>query len=175
MQRPRSNARLSFRGLTSFQLHVLARHSEKLHARHYRKLVGLEMRECRIIGIVGSYGEASFKQTREDLNLCGEQVSLLIRRLISQGLLVKVENTTDKRTFKVALTARGRLVHRKLHAAALSLNRQWLSVLSSEQRTMFYDCLETLARSARAMRKTQELHGTPDRTAGAIARLTATG
>ncbi|HTV80525.1 MAG TPA: MarR family winged helix-turn-helix transcriptional regulator [Steroidobacteraceae bacterium] len=166
------DGRRTFRGLTSFQLHVLARHSETLHARHYKKLVGLEMRECRIIGIVGSHGEASFKHTRQDLNLCRAQVSLLLTRLIAEGLLAKVIDSTDKRTFKVALTARGRAIHRKLLAAAIALNKEWLAVLSVRQQKTFHACLETLTKSARAMRKAQELRSSPGIAGGFVDRPT---
>lgn len=146
----------SFRRLASFRLHVLARHSERLHEQHYKKLFGLNLRECRIIGIVGGYGEASFRHIWEDSNLGKAHVSRLITRLIEQGLLVKVVDAADKRTIKVALTTRGRATHKALHSAAVALNREWLSSISQQQREDFSTCLDALTTTARSLRKASQ-------------------
>lgn len=114
------------------------------------------MRECRIIGIVGSYGEASFRRTCEDSNLGREQASQLVNRLIEEGLLARIVNVSDKRTFKVTLTVRGRAIHKELDAAATSLNKEWLSVLSRQQQEGFYNCLDLLTKRSRTMRRAPE-------------------
>jgi DNA-binding MarR family transcriptional regulator len=160
----------TFRTLASFRLHVLARLSERLHEQHYKKVFGLNLRECRIIGIVGGYGESSFKRTWEESNLDKAHVSRLITRLIKLGLLTKITDPLDQRTIKIALTTRGRITHKALHAAAVSLNEAWLSSISAQQLESFSTCLDILTASARDICKSQEAmtrprRGTPDRPA----------
>jgi DNA-binding MarR family transcriptional regulator len=146
----------AFRSLPSFRLHVLASHSKRLHEQLYRKHFGLNLREGCVIAIVGSFGEASIRQTRQTLNLGRASVSLLISRLIRRGLLAKVDDARDRRMTKVVLTIRGRAIHRALHAAEVSLNEEWMAPTTKQQRETFSTCLNVLTTSARNVRKLRE-------------------
>jgi DNA-binding MarR family transcriptional regulator len=152
----RSRELHSFRRLPSFRLYLLALHSERLHEQHYKEHFGLNLREGRVIGVVGAYGMASFRHPMENLNFGRSRVSLLIKRLIKRGLLTNVGDSSDKRITKVALTVRGRAIHKSLNAAAASLNREWFSAISKQDRKTFSNCLDILTTSARSMRKRQE-------------------
>jgi DNA-binding MarR family transcriptional regulator len=146
----------AFRRLPSFRLHVLASHSDRLHAEHYKKHFGLNLREGRLIGIVGGYGEASIRHTLQSLNLGRASVSLLINRLIRRGLLAKVDDARDRRMTKVVLTMRGRAIHKALHTAEVSLNEEWMAPTTKQQRETFSTCLDVLTISARNARKVRE-------------------
>jgi DNA-binding MarR family transcriptional regulator len=150
-----SSDRELFRRLPSFRLHVLAQHSERLHEQRYKRLFGLDLRECRIIGIVGGYRETSLWRIRVDMNLGRASVSLLIARLIRRGLLAKVVDARDRRMKKIALTPRSRAIHKALQAEAISLNEEWLSTIPKQQRETFSACLDVLTTSARSIRKSQ--------------------
>jgi DNA-binding MarR family transcriptional regulator len=134
----------SFRTLASFRLHVLARLSERMHEQHYKRMFGLNLRECRIIGITGGHGEPSFRRIYEESNLDRAQVSRLINRLVGRGLLRKKNDPADQRSVKVTLTERGRTVHRALHAAATELNEEWLAPLSAADSAKFLSLLDML-------------------------------
>lgn len=142
----------SVRALPSFRLHVLARYSERLHEQHYKKLFGLNLRECRVLVSVGGHGEASLRQIREDLNLGKAKVSALVNSLVKRDIVVKVVDVADLRITKVGLTVPGRALHRALRAAAISLNEEWLSTISKRQRETFSTCLDILTTSVRDMR-----------------------
>jgi len=142
----------TLQSLASFRLHTLARHSERLHAQHYSELVGLNMGESRIIDIVANKKQTLLRYAWEDLRLDRGYVSALINRLIKRGLLAKTVHDSDKRTFNVTLTASGRATHKALKAAAVSLNKEWLSVLSKQQWATFDECLNLLTKNSRRMR-----------------------
>jgi DNA-binding MarR family transcriptional regulator len=141
----------SFRNLPSFRLHVLARLSERMHELHYERNFGLNLRECRIIGITGGHGESSFSRIYADSNLDRAQVSRLINRLVARGLLRKEDDPTDQRAVKVSLTERGLAVHRELHAAATALNEQWLAPLSEADRATLLGWIELLTDRTRQL------------------------
>jgi DNA-binding MarR family transcriptional regulator len=146
----------SFRTLASFRLHVLARLSERMHELQYKRMFGLNLRECRIIGITGGHGESSFRRIHEESNLDRAQVSRLINRLVKRGLLRKENDPADQRSVKVMLTERGRTVHRALHAAATELNEEWLAPLSAADNAKFLALLDVL--TDRARRVTDSRH-----------------
>jgi DNA-binding MarR family transcriptional regulator len=139
----------SFRTLPSFRLHVLARLSERMHEQHYKRRFGLNLRECRVIGITGGHGDPSFRRICQESNLDKAHVSRLINRLIERKLLSKENDPSDQRTVRVTLTERGRRVHRALHAAATALNEAWLAPLSASQRTSFLAALDQLTERTR--------------------------
>jgi DNA-binding MarR family transcriptional regulator len=145
----------SFRTLPSFRLHVLARLSERMHEHHYKRRFGLNLRECRIIGITGGHGDPSFRRICQESNLDKAHVSRLINRLIERKLLRKENDPSDQRSVRVMLTERGRRVHRALHAAATALNEAWLAPLSATQRTSFLATLDLLTERTRQITEGQ--------------------
>lgn len=145
----------SFRTLPSSRLLVLARQSEKLHEHLYRKRFGLTLRECHLIGIVGDYKEASLTRTQEAMNLGRASMGLLINRMVRRGMVAKCASVVDRRMANLVLTPRGRAVHKALHEIAISLNEEWLSHISRQQRVTFSNCVEVLTRSARAVRRSR--------------------
>jgi DNA-binding MarR family transcriptional regulator len=139
-----------------FRLHLLADHSERAHEHRFKRLLGLNLRECRLLESAGAGRDASLRQIRQDLNLGSAELSEPISRLVRRGLLARVVDVRDRRVIKLTLTGPGRATQKALRAAAVSLNEEWLSSISRQQRETFSTCLDVLITSARTMRKVQE-------------------
>ncbi len=134
----------SFRTLPSFRLHVLADLYGRFADAHYRRDFGLKLIECRVFGIVGGFGEVSFKRLCQEGDIEKSYASRIVNGLCEGGYIEKAENTADQRSIMLSLTKRGREMHHALHADTVALNERWLSVLSEEQRKVFRICLVPL-------------------------------
>ncbi len=141
----------AFRTLTSIRLHLLAHVSERVHEREYRRRFGLNLAQCRIIGIIGSHGTPSFRKVCEELALHKAHVSRLVSQLVRKGLVSRRVPEHDQRTAELALTATGKAVNAKLYTAAVALNAEWLDVLSAGQRAAFSIVLDMLTAQLQVM------------------------
>jgi DNA-binding MarR family transcriptional regulator len=112
----------SFRSLMTFQLHRVARISERISEQYYRKHLDLSLPECRVIGITAGYGSVSFKRVAAAANLEKSYASRVVSALVDRGIMEKMVNPQDSRSILLQLTAHGKNVHEQTYALALSLN-----------------------------------------------------
>ncbi len=116
----------SFRNLTTFRLHMVARLSERVSEDYYRQRFDLSLPECRVIGITGGYGSVSFKKVASDTYLEKSYASRVVSALVDRGIIAKLENPSDSRSVLLSLTPHGIEVHDQMHRAAIRLN-DWLT------------------------------------------------
>ena len=135
----------SFRNLMTFRLHRLGNASQRFSEEYYRKLSGLSLVECRLIGILSELGTATFKQLCETARLDKSFGSRVIQRLADGGILSKEDNPSDQRSVMLTLTDKGAKLQNELYAAGRVLNREMLSTLSEQQARTFMTCLLLIA------------------------------
>jgi len=135
----------SFRNLMTFRLHRLGNSSQRFSEEYYRKLSGLSLVECRVIGIMSELGTATFKQVCETARIDKSFGSRIIQRLAENGILRKDENPSDQRSVMLRLTDRGAQLQNELYAAGRVLNREMMSTLSEQQARTFMTCLLLIA------------------------------
>src|SRR5687767_13300923 len=82
----------SFRNLMTFQLHMVARLSERVSEEYYRQHFNLSLPECRVIGITGSADSISFKKVASDTYLEKSYASRVVSSLVDRGIIEKLEN-----------------------------------------------------------------------------------
>ncbi|MEI9851451.1 MAG: MarR family winged helix-turn-helix transcriptional regulator [Sphingomonas sp.] len=105
----------SFRNLMTFRLHRLGNASQRFSEEYYRRLTGLSLVECRLIGILSELGTGTFKHVCEYARLDKSFGSRVVQRLADQGILAKDENPSDQRSVMLRLTDKGaRLPERAL-------------------------------------------------------------
>ncbi len=141
----------AFRTLTSVRLHLLAHVSERVHEREYRKRFGLNLAQCRIIGIIGSHGTRSFSKVCDELALHKAHVSRLVSQLVRKGLVSRHVPEHDQRMAELALTTAGKAVNSRLYTLAVALNSECLDVLSAAQRSSFSIVLDMLTAQLQVM------------------------
>lgn len=112
----------SFRSLMTFQLHRVARISERISEQYYRKHLDLSLPECRVIGITAGYGSVSFKRVAAAANLEKSYASRVVSALVERGIIQKQANPSDSRSVLLELTDYGKAVHEQTYALALRLN-----------------------------------------------------
>jgi DNA-binding MarR family transcriptional regulator len=131
----------SFRNLMTFRLHRLGNASQRFSEEYYKRLTGLSLIECRLIGILSELGTATFKHICELARLDKSFGSRVIQRLADQGILDKDENPADQRSVMLRLTPKGARLQNELYAAGRVLNREMMSTLSPQQARDFMTCL----------------------------------
>lgn len=131
----------SFRNLMTFRLHRVGNASQRFSEEYYRKLTGLSLVECRVIGILSELGTSTFKQVCETARLDKSFGSRVVQRLVEAGIIAKDENPSDQRSVMLRLTDKGARLQNELYAAGRVLNLEMMAALSEEQVRTFQACL----------------------------------
>jgi MarR family transcriptional regulator, temperature-dependent positive regulator of motility len=112
----------------------------------YRRELGLDTFQIRILRIVHTKGFQPVSEIAKMANLDRTFVSRMISRLVRAGLLERTIAEDDARKFLPKLTPAGqRLVHRA-NRLGDGLNKDLLSVLNSREQEYLEACLAKLSK-----------------------------
>lgn len=146
----------TFRSQPSFRLNLLATVVERQIGLRYQRKFDLKVNEARIVGIVASTGAIGLKRICADVALDKSSASRYVARLVDIGLLQKIEDTADQRTYYLSITGKGKRMYQELLTDAQERNAEWMEVLPEARREAFVADLDTLLGSARAMLREEE-------------------
>lgn len=93
-----------------------------------------------ILMALGKEDGLSQKQLAERLGISAPSVTEFVNKLVSKGLVTKTRSTTDKRIFKINLTAAGRQTQSQVTNADIS---EW-DLLTPDQQQVFGHLLDLL-------------------------------
>ena len=151
MVRSTGKEKTSFKHLASFRLQLLAKLAQRHADADYQRKIGLSILQCRILGLVGSAGEMSFREICRDTGVEKSHASRLVASLIEAGLFAKHNDPDDQRSFIVKPTAKGRKLHREIYRVAVERNDRWLQVLPKDKRDVFFACIDALMQQSRKL------------------------
>ena len=117
-----------------YRLSVLINRVSSAIARHYSERFGLSIPEWRVMAVLGQTPGLSARQVAERTAMDKVQVSRAVRSLLTAKRLTRVTDAKDGRVTQLSLTARGRAIYDELVPVALKLERDFLSVLTQEDR-----------------------------------------
>ena len=137
--------------LFSFRLNVLARRSSLIAELLMEREFELDLREWRIIGLLGAFSPYSLQALAREVNVDKSQASRIVSGLIQRGLLQRGADENDGRGVQLSLTAQGKSVYRKVFPKAVKRNEALLSVLSEEDRDTLERILAQLTERAGEM------------------------
>jgi DNA-binding MarR family transcriptional regulator len=129
----------------TFRLHRLSNASQRFSEEYYRKLAGLSLVECRVIGILAELGTSTFGQVCETAGLDKSFGSRVVQRLTESGAIAKDGNPHDQRSVMLRLTDEGARLQNELHAAGRVLNQAMLADLSEDEALAFTTNLRRVA------------------------------
>jgi DNA-binding MarR family transcriptional regulator len=151
MARALESRKRVFERLASLRLEVLSRLSDRHAEIDFQRKVGLSLLQCRMLGLIGSNGEMTFKRVYRDTGLEKSHASRIVTSLIEAGLLRKASDPADQRSIVLTPTARGKKLHKQVMLIAVKRNDRWLEVLSPEQRAQFLTCIDLLTQQSRKL------------------------
>ncbi len=116
-----------------YQLTKLQASISESIAQIYTGKFNLSRQEWRILAILANHAPQNAKQIGSDANLDKMPASRAIQRMLSKQLIKRIENTRDKRSFLLELTAKGRQLYQQLEPLVLQREAQLLSALTTDE------------------------------------------
>ncbi|MEO7244451.1 MAG: MarR family winged helix-turn-helix transcriptional regulator [Rubrivivax sp.] len=142
---------VQFSRLPTFRLETLAsitaRHGESL----YRRLFGLRLVECQLLGVVRAQEPVSLRRACVELGIDKSLGSRLVARHIQAGLLERRDDPADQRSFYLVLSKVGRELIGRINLAATERNREWMAGLPVEMHAAFLELLDGQIAHSRGM------------------------
>lgn len=91
-----------------YQINELSRAVSAGFSRHYREKYGITIAEWRVVAHLSQQAEVSVREITAKVGMDKPKVSRAASRLEAAGYVTKVEDPTDRRLVKLALTDKGR-------------------------------------------------------------------
>ncbi len=123
-----------------------------LHAmRHHARGLGLDLREWRILQVLGSDGRSTIFGIADRIAMDRGGTSRSIARLEKRGLVARQDDPSDRRRFFIELTHEGRTVHDEIARFALAREQRLLRNFSPGDSARLRRYLNALVAEADAM------------------------
>jgi len=141
--------RVDLNNLLSYRLSVVSNLLSRQQFKRFSRVSTISHPEWRLLVLVNAYGPLPVKSLSRRAGLDFGQTSRLVSRLCESGLVQK-KATIDARSVDLAVTAKGRALHRKLWKLAMECNDALLSDITDTQKKTFMRVLDALTASVRA-------------------------
>lgn len=146
--------------LMSFRLNILVNLWTRLAAERNAQDFGLDLREWRILGLLGGYAPLSLKALAREAKLDKSQASRSVSALIERGFLRRDSDESDGRGVLLSLTPEGKALYRRVFPRAVKRNEELLAVLSPEERAILEAALSRLTAHAQQALASRRATGT---------------
>jgi DNA-binding MarR family transcriptional regulator len=154
---PKKPARLDLFKFAPFQLNRLAAEVSSALSAEYAVRYGLDIPEWRVLATLGFRHEACSAQyiahcTRTHKSTISRAVTSLMKRQIVE----RVENSDDRREFRLRLTRKGAALYEELIPRLLRREQEILSCLSAQERRDFARLLGKIEQSLDLVQTSEE-------------------
>ena len=133
-----------------YRLSVLSNLVSSAIAGAYSEQFGLTIQEWRVIAILAHYPDISAKQVTERGAMDKVQVSRAVRRLLSEGLIERERDKSDRRASCLRLSAAGWRVYDRIIPLAQGYEKDLVEVLDEVEKQFLDKLLQKLHARARA-------------------------
>lgn len=150
---PEDGTSLALDRFLPYRLSVLSNTVSKGIAALYADRFGITIPEWRVLAVLGHFGPATSAEICRRTAMDKVQVSRAIQRLTTGGLIDREVDPADRRRATIAMTAKGRSVHREIVPLALSCEATLLESLNRKEREQLGALLDKLGAEARRLTK----------------------
>lgn len=131
-------AKLDLFKFVPFRLNRLGAEVSAALSSEYRARYGLDIPEWRVMATLGFRNEAcSAQYIAQCTRTHKSTISRAVTSLLEHGLIERVENTEDRREFRLALTSKGHALYEELIPRLLRREAEILSCLTAQERKEF--------------------------------------
>ncbi len=135
---PHESERLDLFRFAPFRLNRLAAEVSAALASEYRERYGLDIPEWRVLATLGFRRDpCSAQYVAECTRTHKSTISRAVTSLLERRVIERVENSDDRREFKLRLTRKGKTVYEELIPRLQHKEREIMACLSAEERKMF--------------------------------------
>jgi DNA-binding MarR family transcriptional regulator len=150
-------ARLDLLRFMPFRLNRLAAEVSNALSAEYQARHGLDVPEWRVLATLGFRNEACSAQYVSDCTRTHKStISRAVTALMERQIIERVENTKDRREFRLRLTRKGRALYEELIPRLLRKEQEMLSCLSAQERKDFAALLGKIEKSLALVQTSQE-------------------
>lgn len=135
---------LNLLDLVIYRLSFLAGRNTRCLAAMYGERFGLTVAAWRVLSIIGACAPISANAVGRHSSLEPDKVSRAVDRLVRSGLVVRRQDTRDKRYFMLSLSPRGKTVSDEMDRLRNAIELEFLSVLSRRELASLYTILDKL-------------------------------
>jgi len=140
----------TIRELLSYRLHQVANLLSRGAEMRYRREFGVSLWEWRTVALLGGAEQAqSLNELARAAGVDKSQMSRVVAGLAKKKIVVRAADASDGRGIRLSLTARGRVLYRKLIQAAAERNDAFVGCLSAKERVALDAIMAKLALEAR--------------------------
>jgi len=131
---------------TSYRFSIIARRQTRCLAEMHSAACGLSVNGWKLLSVVEYFGPLSASEAGAHTSLEPAKVTRGIDSLVDQGLVLRREDPVDRRRIILSLSAQGKRIHRKVERVSRALERELLTVLTSNELEILYLALDKLER-----------------------------
>ncbi len=146
-------ADLKLPGFFPYRLAVLSFEVSQTIAQLYTDRFNLTRQEWRVLAALGENKLMSAGEVAEYSTLEKMQVSRAVSKLLKAGLVIRAENTHDRRSHSLRLSEKGISTYRKIVPLVLAREEFILSALSEGERQEMDRIFSKLSKQTLEMRK----------------------
>jgi DNA-binding MarR family transcriptional regulator len=128
-----------------YRLSVLTNRVSSAIARHYSDRFNLSIPEWRVMAVLGQTPGLSARQVAERTAMDKVQVSRAVQSLLESKRLTRDMHSQDGRVSQLSLSPQGLAIYKELVPVALELEREFLAVLSLQDRKLLDRLLTKLS------------------------------
>jgi DNA-binding MarR family transcriptional regulator len=134
----RKASRLDLFRFVPFRLNRLSAEVSNALSSEYQARYGLDIPEWRVLATLGFRNDACSAQYISDCTRTHKStISRAVTALMEREIVERVENSEDRREFRLRLTRKGRALYEELIPRLLRKEQEILSCLSAQERKLF--------------------------------------
>src|SRR5262245_64454554 len=150
--KPNSGAiRFDLQERSTYRFWLLVTQMQKCLAQFYVARIGRPANGWKIMTVVGRRARVSAAEAGQLTDLEPDKVTRIVDRLVAEGLMIRTQESADRRRVRLSLTAAGRRVYRQLDNVRRGMEVEFLGALTAPERDMLYRLLDKLQARASTM------------------------
>lgn len=106
----------------------------------------LSFQEMHTIEIIGNLEEVSMSELAKAAKVTQGTISVMVKKLVKKGLVERKGSPEDLRVVRVRLAEKGRDAYRQHKEMHMKATREWLSLVSEEEREIILMVLKKINR-----------------------------
>jgi len=153
----KKSSRLDLFRFAPFRLNRLAAEVSMALSSEYQARYGLDIPEWRVLATLGFRDDACSAQYISDCTRTHKStISRAVTALTQRRIVERVENTDDRREFRLRLTRKGKTLYQELIPRLLRKEQEILSCLTAQERKELASLLGKIEKSLDLVQTRQE-------------------
>ena len=136
---------------TAYRFSLLAARQTRCLAEMYIQQFGLSVSRWKVLAIIGHYAPMSAKEVAERTSLEPVKVTRAVDGLVAQKFINRRRDPVDRRRVILSLSAKGTRVYNQSETMRRVIDGEFLQILNSAEKQMFYTLLDKLEQRAAAI------------------------